>query len=311
MSVGPPWSSRSVVVADHAGRRARRRPARRARRRRSPRGAAPATRWCWSPPGRSPPAWRRSGWPRRPRDLATQQAAASRRAGAARRPLHGRRSRAHGLTVGQVLLTADDVVRRTPLPQRPAHPRAAARARRRAGRQRERHRGHRRDPVRRQRPARRPGRAPGRTPTRSCCCRTSTRSTTARRARAGARRIAARSRRRRTSTASTSRRPGRAGRHRRHGRPRSRRRHRDAAGIPALLTWPPHAARGAGAARTSARGSSRRPAPAASRCCGWPTRRRPQGGWCSTTGRSRAVVERRMSLLPAGCHRRSRAVRGR
>ena len=69
-------------------------------------------RWCWSPPGPSRPASAPLGLPRRPRDLATQQAAASVGQG----PLLAAYSKAfggHGLTVGQVLLTADDVIRRT------------------------------------------------------------------------------------------------------------------------------------------------------------------------------------------------------
>ena len=71
------------------------------------------------------------GLRRRPGDLATQQAAASVGQGAlvaAYQQAFG----VHGLTVGQVLLTADDVTRRDPLHERPAHPRAAARARHRA-----------------------------------------------------------------------------------------------------------------------------------------------------------------------------------
>ncbi len=67
----------------------------------------------------------------------------------------------HGRTVGQVLLTVDDVTRR-------AHYRNAYRTLRRlldlrrgADRQRERHGRHRGDPLRRQRPARRAGRRAG------------------------------------------------------------------------------------------------------------------------------------------------------
>src|SRR5918995_1575879 len=55
------------------------------------------------------------GIPRRPRDLATQQAAASVGQGL----LIGRYAAGfarHGLTVGQILLTVDDVTRRAPYP---------------------------------------------------------------------------------------------------------------------------------------------------------------------------------------------------
>ena len=83
------------------------------------------------------------GLPDGPRDLATQQAAASVGQGAARRALHrGVRART-GCTVGQVLLTADDVIRRGHYAQRAAHARPAARPRHRPDRQRERHRRHR------------------------------------------------------------------------------------------------------------------------------------------------------------------------
>ena len=87
------------------------------------------------------------GLTRRPRDLATQQAAASVGQGL----LMHRYTQAfarHGLTSGQVLLTAEDVVRR-------AHYRNAQRTLNRllddgcgAGGQRERHRRHRGDPLR-------------------------------------------------------------------------------------------------------------------------------------------------------------------
>ena len=79
---------------------------------RSPRPAPAAPRSCWSPPARSPPASRRSALARRPRDLATQQAAASVGQGL----LVHRYTEAfarHGITVGQVLLTVDDVTRRS------------------------------------------------------------------------------------------------------------------------------------------------------------------------------------------------------
>ena len=69
------------------------------------------------------------GLRKRPRDLATQQAAASVGQGLliAR---YTEAFKAHGLGVGQVLLTADDLMRRGPLPQRPADPRPPARTRR-------------------------------------------------------------------------------------------------------------------------------------------------------------------------------------
>ena len=118
-----------------------------------------------------------------PEDLATQQAAASVGQGLliAR---YTEAFKAHGLGVGQVLLTADDLMRR-------AHYRNAQRTLDRLlelgidpGHQRERHGGHRGDPVRRQRPPRRPcrPRRAGRAP--SSCSPTSTASTTATRARA-------------------------------------------------------------------------------------------------------------------------------
>ena len=72
----------------------------------------PAPRSCWSPPARSRPGSRRSALPRRPRDLATQQAARQRRPDAAGRAVRGVVRAGTGCTVGQVLLTADDVVRR-------------------------------------------------------------------------------------------------------------------------------------------------------------------------------------------------------
>ena len=96
----------------------------------------------------------------RPRDLATQQAAAS-----VGQLLLAERYAAsfarYGRTVGQVLLTADDLHRRGALPQRGAHPGTAAGARRDPDRQRERHGRHPGDPVRRQRPAGGAGGAPG------------------------------------------------------------------------------------------------------------------------------------------------------
>ena len=128
------------------------------------------------------------GLTRRPRDLATQQAAAQRRAGAADAAATPTFAR-HGLTVGQVLLTVDDVTRR-------AHYRNAYRTlrscstSRAADRQRERHRRHRA----------RSGSATTTgwprwsprwsTPTCWCCCPMSTRSTPATRASRRAARIA-------------------------------------------------------------------------------------------------------------------------
>ena len=96
----------------------------------------------------------------RPRDLATQQAAASVGQGLLVAPVH------RGVRAARPYRRPGPAHRRRPrppraLPQRAAHAGQAARARRRPGRQRERHGGHRRDPVRRQRPAGRPGRAPG------------------------------------------------------------------------------------------------------------------------------------------------------
>ena len=112
----------------------------------SPARAWRAESWSSCPPGdrgRSAPALRA-----RPQDLATQQAAASVGQGL----LMGHYTRLfghHGLGVGQVLLTVDDVTRRS-LPQRVPDVRQIAGARGCACRQRERHRGDTRDPVRRQ-----------------------------------------------------------------------------------------------------------------------------------------------------------------
>ena len=132
-----------------------------------PRVAAPAARSSSSRRGRSRPASARSASPAglRPRDPA---GGGQRRAGRPRRGLPGG-LRGHGLTVGQVLLTADDVTRRT-------HYTNARRTLERLlelgivpDRQRERHRRDPRDPVRRQRPAGRPRGRTSSTPTRSCC----------------------------------------------------------------------------------------------------------------------------------------------
>ncbi len=73
--------------------------------------AATAARWCWSPPARSPPASPHSGCPG---DRATWPPSRPTPA-AARGLLIGRYAAAfarHGRTVGQVLLTVDDVTRR-------------------------------------------------------------------------------------------------------------------------------------------------------------------------------------------------------
>ena len=100
------------------------------------------------------------GLEKRPRDLATQQAAASVGQGL----LMARYTHAfgaHGVTVSQVLLTADDLMRRS---QHTNAFRALDRLLNLGvvpGGQRKRHRGHARDPLWRQRPARRPRGAPG------------------------------------------------------------------------------------------------------------------------------------------------------
>ena len=96
----------------------------------------------------------------RPRDLATQQAAASVGQGL----LMARYSdafAAHGLRVGQVLLTVDDVTRRSHYRNAYRTRCAVARVGRRTDRERERHGGHDRDPLRRQRPAGCADRSPG------------------------------------------------------------------------------------------------------------------------------------------------------
>ena len=77
-----------------------------------PPSATPARKSSWCPPAPSPPAWPRLGLAKRPRDLATQQAAASVGQGL----LMARYTQAfgaHGVTVSQVLLTADDLMRRS------------------------------------------------------------------------------------------------------------------------------------------------------------------------------------------------------
>ena len=261
----------------------------------------------WSPPARSPPGWRRSACRGVPRDLATQQAAASvgqgllvaRYADAfARHGLHGRPGAAHRRGRHPA----------HPLPQRPAHALPAARARRRPGGQRERHRGHPRDPLRRQRPPRRAGGAP----------RPRRRPAPALGRRRAVRRAAAPPRRppdrARCADRTTWRRDGRQGRlrgrrHRRHAHqgarpPRSRRRR----AIATLLTaadrpaprWP---------ATTSAPGSpppgSRGAHPAA--LAG--ARGTPRAASCSTPEPCAVVDPARMSLLPAGIVARRRGLR--
>ena len=100
------------------------------------------------------------GLEKRPRDLATQQAAASVGQGL----LMARYTHAfgaHGVTVSQVLLTADDFMRRS---QHTNAFRALDRLLNLGvvpGGQRKRHRRHPRDPLRRQRPARGPRGPPG------------------------------------------------------------------------------------------------------------------------------------------------------
>ena len=159
-------AARVVVKIGSSSLTAPRRPPRRARCAPSstcsrPGGSAGGQVVLVSPPAPSPPGIGPLGLAARPRDLATPQAAASRRPGAPHRRVHRGVRATHGLRVGQVLLTADDIVRRDALPQRAARAGPAARPRRRARRQRERHGGDRRDPLRRQRPARRPRLAPG------------------------------------------------------------------------------------------------------------------------------------------------------
>ena len=273
-----------------AGRRAGRR-ARRARRRR-PRGRAGLLRRDRrrAGPARADPAPARPGHP---------AGRGQRRAGPADRPVRGSFAR-HGRTVGQVLLTVDDVTRR-------AHYRNAYRTlrklldlRRRADRQRERHGRHRGDPVRRQRPAGRAGR------------------------RAGPRRPAGAALRRGRAL---HRRPDPARLH--AGSPRCATR-RDLAGvdiggagragvgtggmvtkveaariatgfgIPVVLTAAPLAA---AALAGEPVGTLFHPVRAAARppgCSGSPTPPRRAAGCTSTPGAVQAVVGRRKSLLPAG-----------
>ena len=120
-----------------------RQPRRGAGRQRAP--AAP--RWCWSPPVPSPPGWRRCGLKRRPRSLPAQQAAASVGQGLLVHRYTEELAR-HGVVAGQVLLTVDDVTRRSHY--RNAHQTFAKLLELGVlpDRQQERHRGDQRDPVR-------------------------------------------------------------------------------------------------------------------------------------------------------------------
>ena len=287
-----------LVVADHAPRAASTRPGSTRWSTRSPRSRRRGRRSSWSPPARSPPGWRRSDCPPAagPGHPAGRR---ERRPGAAGRAATPSPFARHGRTVGQVLLTVDDVIRR-------AHYRNAQRtlaklldARRGADRQRERHGRHRGDPLRRQRPARRAGRRTWSTPTCWSCSPTSTPSTTgdppAARQRAGSPRCAAA---RGPGRRRHRRRRARRGRHRRHGHQgrggpdRHRRRHPGGAdrraarratrwpasdvgtlfhpaarrpGRPAVLAGARHHAARAGCTSTPAR--CRRSSSGASRCC--------------------------------------------
>ena len=71
-----------------------------------------ASRSSWSRPAPSRPGWRPCGWRRRPRALAIQQAAAAVGQGLLVHRYTEELAR-HGVVAGQVLLTADDVTRRS------------------------------------------------------------------------------------------------------------------------------------------------------------------------------------------------------
>ena len=261
-----------------AGRpRGRARLVRRDRRRAGAARPAPAARATWRPSRRPRASGRGCWWP------ATRRAFAR-----------------HGLTVGQVLLTADDVVRRgttrTPSARSTGCSGSAC-----ARRQRERHGRHPGDPLRRQRPARRARRPPGRRRQPSCCSPTSTRSTTGRPgapASAASRSFAAR----RTWPAS--------------GWVRWVRRAgvgsggmvtkveaaaiATSAGVPTLLTAAALARAGAG--RGGRRHLVRGPRRAGAQPAALAGARRPHRGhgWCWTTAPWRPSSSRRTSLLPAG-----------
>ena len=146
-----------VVVVDHRDRRARRRPGRRAGGR-ACRGGSPAEVVLVSS-GAIAAGLAPLGLSRRPRDLATQQAAASVGQGLLMRALQRRVRAARRGRAGPA-----DRRRRDPAGALPQCLPDAAPAARPAGhpdRQRERHRRHRGDPVRRQRPAGGAGRPPG------------------------------------------------------------------------------------------------------------------------------------------------------
>ena len=289
-----------LVVADHRGRRAGRRsgstrwstPS--AARGRGPRGGAGLLRRHRRRAGPARAA-------RRPRDLATQQAAASVGQGL----LIGRYTASfarHGRTVGQVLLTVDDVTRR-------AHYRNAYRTLRklldlgaRADRQRERHGGHRRDPVRRQRPAGRAGRRASCTPTCWCCSPTWTRSTTGDPAEPGARPGSPRC----ATTADLAghhhrrRRQGRR-RHRRHGHQGrggpDRHRLRHPGGAHRRRRWPRAALAGEPVGTLF---HPQRRAPAGPAALARPRHHARAAGCTSTRARCAPSSARRTSLLPAG-----------
>ena len=242
----------------------------------------------------------------RPRDLATQQAAASVGQGL----LVHRYTEAfarHGITVGQVLLTADDVTRRTHYRNAQRTLDRAARARRAAGRQRERHRRHRR----------RSGSATTTgwprssrtscTPTCWCCSPTSTAlydgDPRAAAAHAGSPTSAAPP----TSTASPSGDAAAAGRHRRHGDQgrggpdRDRRRHPGRADV--APRTPPRRS----PASPSAPVPRRPAAPVRPGCSG--SRTRPSRAGAPRARRRRRPRRRRAPRLAAARrhHRRSTA----
>ena len=250
---------------------------------RSPRGSARGhARSCWSPPAPSPPGLAPLGL----RTRAHGPRHASRPPPAVGQGLlvtaTRSRSRRYGRTVGQVLLTVDDITRRSHYRNAQRTMDAAARAGRPADRQRERHRRHRRDPLRRQRPARRPGRPPGPRRPAGAALRRRRRSTTATRARP--RHVADRRRARPAGPRRDLHRgsgQGR-GRDRRHGHEGrggpDRDRGRDPGGADL------GGARGAGPARRGGRHAvppdrlrGRRPG-----CCGWPTPP-TRAGRCTST----------------------------